>query len=74
MAAKAVGAFELMFSFVPTLPMVIAFEFPPAEFPLAVSDWRNEFDWACGSANDCATEAPSEAVFGGWRIAIDVPI
>jgi hypothetical protein len=73
-APKVVGAVELGFSFVPELPMVTAFEFPPAEFPLAVSDWRNEFDWACGSANDCATEAPSEAAFGGGRIVIDVPI
>jgi hypothetical protein len=65
---------ELSFAFVPALLTADALELPPVEFPLAVSDCRNEFDSACESANVGAAEARSEAVFGGGKLAIDVPI
>lgn len=73
-AENGLGMVELSFAFVPALLTADAFELPPVEFPLAVSDCRNEFDSACESANVGAAEARSEAVFGGGKLAIDVPI
>lgn len=66
---------EVTLPFDRALPGVARVELPLIGFPLAVSDWRNEFESVGALANSGALGATSELpVLGGASVVIVVPI